>query len=82
MAELRECRVVQRDAVAPERVAGREQSLAERAGELLERSPARAGDLDRVARSELLVLSSARKTCVCQCSSRPSNRNTADESTR
>ena len=49
-------RVVQRDPVAPEGAARREQPLAERAAELVERSPAGGRDLVGVVRRELLVL--------------------------
>jgi hypothetical protein len=46
---------VESDAVAPEGAAGRQQARAERARELVERSPAGGGDLDRVARHDVLV---------------------------
>ena len=47
---------MQGDPVVPERAAGAQQSLAQRAGELLERAPARARDLPGVLRSELLAV--------------------------
>src|SRR5881392_4115988 len=51
-----EGRVVQGDPVAPEGPAGREQAVAERAGELVDRAPARGRDLVGVVRRELVVL--------------------------
>src|SRR5437867_8968832 len=54
-AQRLEGRVVQRDGVAPERMAGGEQPLAQVPAELLERRPARTRDLLRVLRAQLRV---------------------------
>jgi signal transduction histidine kinase len=49
---------VQRDAVPPQRTACRQQARAERPAELVERSPARIGDLLWVVRGELYIVGS------------------------
>src|SRR5207253_8452439 len=53
--ECVESRVVQRNAVAPERSPGCEQSFAQRSRQLVERAEAGLGDLLRIVRGELVV---------------------------
>ena len=57
VAELGQSGVVERNAVAPQRSPGRQQPLANRAGQLRRRPPASLGDLGRVLRRQHVGIS-------------------------